>query len=95
MMAIYAAINGRSIGRSSPQPKWSKILRKGSTIGSVISVIGTLISGIGSVISVLGSVVGFLGGPLTIGIGAIIALVMVILGKTHIFRRKRWNCEFV
>lgn len=48
-------------------------------VGTVISTIGTLVSGIGSVISVLGTVVSFLGGPLTLAIGAVIAIVILMI----------------
>lgn len=45
-----------------------------SIIGTVTGVIGGLIGAIGSVIGVISTVVGVLGGPLTIAIGAAIAL---------------------
>ena len=45
-----------------------------AALGPAIAVIGTIITGIGSVIGVLGTVIGVLGGPLTIAIGAVIAI---------------------
>lgn len=45
-----------------------------SIIGTVTGVIGGVISAIGSVVGVISTVVGVLGGPLTIAIGAAIAL---------------------
>lgn len=45
-----------------------------SVIGTVTGVIGGVISAVGSVIGVISTVVGVLGGPLTIAIGAAIAL---------------------
>ena len=49
-----------------------------AAIAPLLIIGGKLISGIGSVISVLGSVVGFLGGPLTIAIGAVIAIGVLL-----------------
>lgn len=45
-----------------------------AAIGPALTIIGSLVSGIGTVISVIGTVVGILGGPLTIAIGAAIAI---------------------
>ena len=45
-----------------------------AALAPVITIGGKLISGLGSIISVIGTVVGVLGGPLTIAIGAIIAI---------------------
>lgn len=47
-------------------------------IGSVISGIGTIISVVGSLTSAVGAVVGFLGGPLTLAIGAAIAIGVLL-----------------
>lgn len=45
-----------------------------AAIGPVVSAIGSVISIIGSAVGALGSIVSFLGGPVTIAIGAAIAL---------------------
>lgn len=45
-----------------------------AAIGPVISVIGTVVSSIGTVVSAVGAVVSVLGGPLTLAIGAAIAI---------------------
>lgn len=45
-----------------------------AAIGPVISIIGTVTGAIGGVIGAIGSIVGVLGGPLTLAIGAAIAL---------------------
>lgn len=45
-----------------------------AAIGPALTVIGSLVSGIGTLISVVGTIVGILGGPLTIAIGAAIAI---------------------
>lgn len=71
----------------SPQTQQAivKAAMLAAAIGPVIMVIGTLVSSIGSIISVagslvsgLGSVVGFLGGPLTIAIGAAVAVGVLL-----------------
>lgn len=45
-----------------------------AAIGPAITIIGSLVSGLGTVISVIGTVVGVLGGPLTLAIGAAVAI---------------------
>lgn len=45
-----------------------------AAIGPVLSILGTLVTGIGGVISVIGTVVSVIGGPLTLAIGAAIAI---------------------
>lgn len=55
-----------------------KIVGVIAAIGPVLIIGGKLIAGIGSLISILGSVVGFLGGPLTIAIGAVIAIGVLL-----------------
>ena len=71
----------------SPQTQQAivKAAMLAAAIGPVIMVVGTLVSSIGSIISVagsmvsaLGSVVGFLGGPLTIAIGAAVAVGVLL-----------------
>lgn len=57
-----------------------KIVGVVAAVAPALIIIGKLISGIGSIVTVLGSVVGFLGGPLTLAIGAAIA-VGVLLWK--------------
>lgn len=47
-------------------------------IGTVISVVGSVVGAIGTVMTALGAVVGFLGGPLTIALGAIIAVGVLV-----------------
>lgn len=49
-----------------------------AAIGPALAIGGKLISMVGGIVSALGSVVGFLGGPLTIAIGAAIALGVLI-----------------
>lgn len=49
-----------------------------AALAPVLIIGGKLISGLGSVISVIGTVVGVLGGPLTIAIGAIIAIGVLL-----------------
>lgn len=51
-----------------------KIVGIVAALAPVITIGGKLISGLGSIISVLGTVIGVLGGPLTIAIGAVIAI---------------------
>lgn len=55
-----------------------KIVGVVAAVAPAIIVIGKLISGIGSVVSVIGTVVGVLGGPLTIAIGAVIAIGIIL-----------------
>lgn len=71
----------------SPQTQQAivKAAMLAAAIGPVIMVVGTLVSSIGSIISVagslvsgLGAVVGFLGGPLTIAIGAAVAVGVLL-----------------
>lgn len=50
-------------------------------IGKIISIVGSLISVIGTIGSAIGTIVGILGGPLTIAIGAIIAVGVLLV--TH------------
>ena len=55
---------------------------------------GKLISGVGSLISIFGSVVGFLGGPLTIAIGAVIAVGVLLYKNWDTIKEKAvslWN----
>ena len=56
-----------------------KIIGVVSAIAPVLIIGGKLIAGIGTLISMIGSVVGVLGGPLTIAIGAIIALGVLVI----------------
>ena len=49
-----------------------------AAVGPALLIIGKLVSGIGSVISILGTVIGVLGGPLTIAIGAAIAVGVLL-----------------
>lgn len=49
-----------------------------AAIAPAIILIGKLVSGIGSIISVLGTVIGVLGGPLTLAIGAVIAVGVLL-----------------
>lgn len=49
-----------------------------AAVGPALLVITKLVSGIGSVISIIGTIVGVLGGPLTIAIGAIIAIGVLL-----------------
>ena len=49
-----------------------------AAIGPAILIIGKIVSAVGSVISVLGTVIGVLGGPLTIAIGAAIAVGVLL-----------------
>lgn len=55
-----------------------KIVGVVAAVAPAIIVIGKLVSGIGSVISILGTVVGVLGGPLTLAIGAAIAIGVLL-----------------
>ena len=50
-----------------------------AAIGPVLTIGGKLISGIGGIVSALGSVVGFLGGPVTLAIGAVIAVGVLLV----------------
>lgn len=52
-----------------------------AAIGPVLVVLGTLISSISSIVSVVGTVVGVLGGPLTLAIAAIVAVLIGLV--TH------------
>lgn len=49
-----------------------------AAVGPAILIIGKIVSAVGSVISVLGMVIGVLGGPLTIAIGAAIAVGVLL-----------------
>ena len=49
-----------------------------AALAPAIIIIGKLVSGIGSIISVLGTVVGVLGGPVTLAIGAVIAIGVLL-----------------
>lgn len=55
-----------------------KIVGVVAAVAPAIMIIGKLVSGIGSIISVIGTVVGVLGGPLTLAIGAIIAIGVLL-----------------
>ena len=55
-----------------------KIVGVVAALAPAIIIIGKLVSGIGSVVSVIGTVVGVLGGPLTLAIGAVIAIGIVL-----------------
>lgn len=55
-----------------------KIVGVVAAVAPAIMVIGKLVSGIGSVISIIGTVVGVLGGPLTLAIGAVIAIGVLL-----------------
>lgn len=55
-----------------------KIVGVVAALAPVITIGGKLISGLGSIISVIGTVVGVLGGPLTIAIGAVIAIGVLL-----------------
>jgi len=58
-----------------------KIGAVAAAIGPVLAVIGPLIGGIQAVIGVIGAVVGVLGGPLTLAIGAIIAIGALLIAN--------------
>lgn len=49
-----------------------------AALAPVITIGGQLISGLGTLISVIGTIVGVLGGPLTIAIGAVIAIGVLL-----------------
>ena len=71
-----------------------KIVGVVAAIGPVLVIGGKLIAGIGSLISILGSVVGFLGGPLTIAIGAVIAIGVLLYKNWDTIKSKAvdlWN----
>jgi phage-related minor tail protein len=71
-----------------------KIVGIVAAIGPVLVIGGKLIAGVGSLISVLGSVVGFLGGPLTIAIGAVIAIGVLLWKNWDTIKEKAislWN----
>lgn len=55
-----------------------KIAAVVAAVGPALVIIGKLVAGVGSVISILGSFIGLLGGPLTIAIGAIIAVGVLL-----------------
>lgn len=55
-----------------------KIVGVVAALAPAVMIIGKLISGIGSVVSVIGTVVGVLGGPLTLAIGAVIAVGVLL-----------------
>lgn len=55
-----------------------KILGIVAAIGPVLTIGGKLISMIGTITSVIGTVVGVLGGPLTLAIGAVIAIGVLL-----------------
>lgn len=55
-----------------------KIVGVVAAVAPAIMIIGKLVSGIGSIISVIGTVVGVLGGPLTLAIGAVIAIGILL-----------------
>lgn len=59
-----------------------------AALGPAIAVIGTIITGIGSVIGVLGTVIGVLGGPLTIAIGAVIAIGITLYKNWDTIKEK-------
>lgn len=56
----------------------AKVIALVAAIGPLIIVGGKLISGIGTIITVLGTLIGVLGGPLTIAIGAVIAIGVLL-----------------
>ena len=68
-----------------------KIVGIVAAIGPVLVIGGKLIAGIGSLISVIGSVVGFLGGPLTIAIGAVIAIGVLLYKNWDTIKEKAVN----
>ncbi len=55
-----------------------KIVGVVAAIGPLLIIGGKLVSGIGTLVSAIGGVVGFLGGPLTIAIGAVIAIGVLL-----------------
>lgn len=55
-----------------------KIVGVVAAVAPAIMIIGKLVHGIGSIITVIGSVVGVLGGPLTLAIGAVIAIGILL-----------------
>lgn len=65
-----------------------KIVAVAAALAPVIIIIGNLVTGIGGIISVLGTVVGVLGGPVTLAIGAVIAVGVLLY--------KNWDkiCEW-
>lgn len=55
-----------------------KIVGVVAAIGPLLIIGGKLVSGIGTLVSAIGGVVGFLGGPLTLAIGAVIAIGVLL-----------------
>ena len=59
-----------------------------AALGPVITVVGNIISIIGTAMTVLGGVVGFLGGPLTVAIGAVIAIGVLLYKNWDTIKQK-------
>ena len=59
-----------------------------AAIGPAIAIIGSLVSSIGTVISVIGTVIGVLGGPLTIAIGAAVAIGVALYKNWDTIKEK-------
>lgn len=62
-----------------------------AAIGPALIVIGKLVTGVGSVISILGTVIGVLGGPLTVAIGAAIAIGITLYKNWDTIKEKAGN----
>ena len=59
-----------------------------AAIGPIISVIGNVISIIGFLVTALGTVVSFLGGPVTLAIGAVIAIGVLFMQNMDAIKQK-------
>ena len=58
-----------------------KIALIAAAVGPILIIVGKVIASIGTIITAVGAVVGVLGGPLTLAIGAIIALVALLIAN--------------
>lgn len=65
-----------------------KIVAVAAALAPVIIIVGQLVGAIGSIITVLGTVIGVLGGPLTIAIGAIIAVGVLLYKNWDTIKEK-------
>lgn len=73
-----------------------KILAVVAAIGPVLTIGGKIITMLGSAVSVIGTVVGVLGGPLTIAIGAVIAVgVLLYKNWDKIKAKAQQICEAI
>lgn len=59
-----------------------------AALGPVITVVGNVISVIGFLMTALGTVVGFLGGPVTLAIGAVIAIGVLFMQNLDAIKQK-------